>query len=181
MLGKSLILRILSSTYNLPFFSKMLCHVCIGVLRDRSNLITNEPGDDGPMTMCAHHRTTQTLEISAAQGCQICHSFWDQVTISERDALRAEESRVLKATDLSRSTSQADEDGRSPEDEEDLFEWLTFTILYRDQSYGGDYVVMLAFSGDGLEWTRVSTRKPVASGLYIMQSLQGKSLPDLSD
>tara|TARA_R110002003_G_scaffold2773_2_gene24621 strand:- start:798 stop:1280 length:483 start_codon:yes stop_codon:yes gene_type:complete len=159
----------------------MLCDICINVLQHRANLISDEPGDDGPRIMCAHHRTTSTLETSAAEGCHVCLAFWDQLFDAEKEALRVEESRAMmnKAArkDDGENSKEDEKDKEEPRsEEEDYFEWLTFTILQRDEYCGGDYVLTLSFSGDGIEWGKVSARKDLALGLYVLQEVAGTHL-----
>jgi len=141
----------------------MLCGVCIGVLQHRANLITNEPGDDGPRTMCAHHRTTRTLEKSAAEGCYICHTFWIQLSEHEQEALRAAE--------LRRSVEK--EPHASAETPEHLLEWLTLTILQQNSISGGGFMLMLSFSGEGIDWKSVSPKHYLALGLFVSQPVSG--------
>lgn len=138
----------------------MLCDVCESVIRDRANLITDQPGDDGPMVLCAHHRTSKTLEQSAAQCCYVCSNFWNQLSITEQEALRTEEARVA----LARVEVQ-----NAQVEEEDLFEWLTFTILQKGNVVGDDFSLILTFSGDGIDWKRVSSRDPIALGIYVLK------------
>ncbi|KAH7091524.1 heterokaryon incompatibility protein-domain-containing protein [Paraphoma chrysanthemicola] len=128
--------------------------------------------------MCAHYRTILTLEISAAQGCHVCLAFWDQLSDAEKEALRVEESKAMMNKEARkddggnvREDEKVKEEPRSEKEEEDYFEWLTFTILQRDEYCGGDYVLSLAFSGDGIDWGKVSARKDVALGLYVLQEI----------
>ncbi|RYN31162.1 hypothetical protein AA0115_g4709 [Alternaria tenuissima] len=114
--------------------------------------------------MCAHHRTLETLEMSAAQGCHICQAFWLQVSETEQDALRAAETKRLLATP-----------GRPPEKPEpdnleEYFEWLTFTLLLKEPwGLGVDYVLMLKFSGEGVDWRSVSPKDTPALGFHTFQ------------
>ncbi|CAN9305623.1 unnamed protein product [Alternaria alternata] len=114
--------------------------------------------------MCAHHRTLETLEMSAAQGFHICQAFWLQVSETEQDALRAAETKRLLATP-----------GRPPEKPEpdnlqEYFEWLTFTLLLKEPwGLGVDYVLMLKFSGEGIDWKSVSPKDTLALGLHTFQ------------
>ena len=156
----------------------MLCDICIGVLQHRANLISSEPGDDGPRTMCAHHRTTQTLETSAAEGCRICCAFWDQLAESEQKLLRIEESKALKKKEQRPNATQLNKDVGLQLEEDDYFEWLTFTILQRDPYYGGEYALMLMFSGDDIDWESVSARHTIALGVYVLQPVPGMSSSD---
>jgi hypothetical protein len=156
----------------------MMCQTCTGVLQNRANLITNEPGDDGARTMCAHHRTTETLEAAANQGCYICHAFWDQISGAEQRALRIQESIALEKKIAGMAVTDPLDQGGLQGEEEDYFEWLTFTILQRNQFYGGEYVLMMMFSGDNIDWKNVSSRKTIALGVYVLQPSSGMSLHD---
>ncbi|KAH7087822.1 heterokaryon incompatibility protein-domain-containing protein [Paraphoma chrysanthemicola] len=51
----------------------MLCQICIGALQYRENIIAREIKG---MTY-GHHRTVETLALSAQQGCQICSRTWE--------------------------------------------------------------------------------------------------------
>jgi ferredoxin len=112
----------------------MLCDICINVLQHRANLISDEPGDDGPRIMCAHHRTVVTLEASAAEGCHVCLAFWDQLFHAEKEALRVEGTKAMMnkeaKNDNGEKLREDNKDNEEPRsEEEDYFEWLTFTML----------------------------------------------------
>ncbi|KAF2833349.1 HET-domain-containing protein [Ophiobolus disseminans] len=155
----------------------MLCDTCIGVLRDRSNIITDEPGDDGPRVMCAHHRTTQTLQRAAEDGCSICYAFWNQLSEAEITALRLQESLAMKKKVIIVKDPPALEPGEL-RDKEDLLEWLTITILTRGSDYEGaehggdfravDFALILAFCGKGIDWGEVSSKKTITRGFYML-------------
>jgi len=76
--------------------------------------------------------------MSAAQGCHICQAFWLQVSETEQEALRAAEKKRLLATP-----------GRPPEKPEpdnleEYFKWLTFTLLLKERwGSGVEHVLML--------------------------------------
>lgn len=149
----------------------MLCKVCIGVLKRRANLITIISGEDekyeeGPTIVNAHHETTQSLEASATEGCHVCRAFWDQLSMREQEALRAAE-----------ATCRRHEEAESAEQLEpgkELLTWLTITLLARGQMYGEDFALIVAFSGDGIDWKSVSPRKKPAQGIHILQLSPGR-------
>lgn len=142
----------------------ILCNIFVGVLTHRANLIAKEHGDDGLAIICAHHRTLETLEMSAAQGCHICQAFWLQVSEIEQDALRATETKRLLATP-SRPPEKPE-----PDNLQEYFGWLTFTLLLKEP-WGSvvDYVLMLKFSGEGIDWKSVSPKDTLALGLHTFQ------------
>jgi hypothetical protein len=102
--------------------------------------------------------------MSAAQGCHICQAFWLQVSETEQEALRAAEKKRLLATP-----------GRPPEKPEpdnleEYFKWLTFTLLLKERwGLGVDYVLMLKFSGEGVDWRSVSPKDTPALGFHTFQ------------
>lgn len=149
----------------------MLCKVCIGVLKCRANLITvisaeDEKYGDGPTIVNAHHETTQSLEASAAVGCHICRAFWDQLSLLEKEALRAAEVTCRRKGGA--------ESAEQLEPGEELLTWLTITLLARGQMYGGDFALIVAFSGDGFDWRSVSPREKPAQGIHILQMSAGR-------
>ena len=115
--------------------------------------------------MYAHHRTVETLEKSAAQGCHICQEFWLQLTNTEQEALRAAESKRLSATP-GRLVEKP-----QPDKLEDYCEWLTFTLLLKEPwGLGVDYLLKLKFSGEGIDRKRVSPKDTLALGLHTLQT-----------
>jgi ferredoxin len=155
----------------------MLCGICTNVLQHRANLISDEPGDEGPRIMCAHHRTTLTLENSATEGCHVCLAFWNQLFDAEKEALRVEESKATmnkeERKDDGEVLKEHKKDNEEPQCEEDYFEWLTLTILQRDEYCGGDYLLTVIFSGEGIDWEKVSARKDLALGLSVLREVAG--------
>jgi hypothetical protein len=143
----------------------MLCDICIGVLTHRANLIAKYDGDDGLTIMCAHHRILETLENSAAQGCHVCQAFWLQLPETEQEALRVAESKRFLATP-NRPVEKP-----QPDRLEDYFEWLTFTLLLKEPwGLGVDYLLMLKFSGEGIDWKSVSPKDTLALSLHTLQT-----------
>jgi hypothetical protein len=47
---------------------------------------------------CGHHRTSNSLALSAAAGCQICQPFWDRCSSSEKEHIRAVEETIASQT-----------------------------------------------------------------------------------
>jgi hypothetical protein len=136
----------------------MLCNVCLGVLQRRENLISDNPGNDDLGILCAHHRTTPTLVASAAEGCHICQPFWYQLSESEQEALRFEESKAVAKMTCPQRT------------EADYFEWLTCMFLRPDKSKPGEYILSLRFSGIRINWGNVSARNSgVAKSMNILK------------
>jgi hypothetical protein len=143
----------------------MLCNICVSVLTHRANLIAKHDGDDGLLILCAHHQTSETLERSAAEGCHICQAFWLQMSEPEQEALRAAESKRLLATP-GRPVEKP-----QPDNLDDYFEWLTFTLLIRKSwASGGEYLFTVKFWGEGIDWKSVSSKDPLAHGLHVLRT-----------
>ena len=73
----------------------MLCQTCIGVLQHREGFVETWGTPKHPAVLCAHHRTVRTLEASAAQDCQICQPFWNDLSDPEQQALREQDSKGI--------------------------------------------------------------------------------------
>jgi hypothetical protein len=58
-----------------------------------------------------------------------------------------------------------------PDKLEDYFEWLTFTLLLKEPwGLGVDYLLMLKFSGEEIDWKSVSPKDTLALGLHTLQT-----------
>jgi hypothetical protein len=58
-----------------------------------------------------------------------------------------------------------------PDNLEEYFEWLTYTLLQKEPwSLGEDYLLMLKFSGEGIDWTSDSSKDTLAVGLHTLHS-----------
>jgi hypothetical protein len=136
----------------------MLCDICVGVLTHRANFVT-KIDDHGLVIVCAHHRTTETLEKSAVEGCHVCQAFWLLLSENEQEALQIAESRRLQM----------------PDELNPSFEWLTLTHLKRYTSgLGGDYLLTVSFRGSGIAWKSVSAKSIHEPGFHVLQIDTGK-------
>jgi hypothetical protein len=146
--------------------ANMLCDICVGVLTHRANLIAKHDSNDGWVILCAHHRISETLERSVAEGCHICQAFWLQLSEVEQEALRAAESDFLLAN--------PDRPEERPDMPDAYFEWLTHTLLISNTwNSGGDYLFTVRFSAEGIDWKSVTSKDPHAQGIHVIQTHTG--------
>lgn len=96
----------------------MLCNICIGVLKHRANLISVDTAMGVSYIENAHHRTTQSLQSSAEEGCHVCLPLWNQLAPHGQEALRAAEKERIH-------DGEANLIGTI-----ELTDWLTQTMLY---------------------------------------------------
>ena len=65
----------------------MLCNVCNSVLHDRKGLLSDPEDPVEDSLLFGHHKTAASIQASAAANCNICHSFWKQLSPEEQRTL----------------------------------------------------------------------------------------------
>lgn len=145
----------------------MLCDICIDVLKHRANLMhVGRTLQDEPLIVNAHHRTTQSLQSSAAEGCHVCMPFWNQLDKHEQKALQAVEERRIQeeAADLERL-----------QPDEQLEDWLTYTLLSSWDFNGRNLAFNIGFKDIGIEWESVAQGGRPALSSHFLQLISGSA------
>jgi hypothetical protein len=133
----------------------------VHVKRDRSPSVCGTTSHASRI-LCGHHRTVETLALSAASKCHICCPFWEQLSRPEQESLRVK-------TCAASISSSAKSNTASVLIEDFPVDFLTYAAVSRGASDRHDFRLNIRFN----PFAETTVHHKNIRGVYVLEEISG--------